>query len=425
MDNIRGKLLEFNSRLTELENTRIRNRLLIPGQRGKDGVQGPQGFQGSNGIQGGQSTLIGLQGHQGDHGAQGSQGMQGPQGIQGFIGERGIQGAQGFQGNQGNQGNQGTQGMAGSQGNAGLQGIQGSDGLSGVDGAQGAQGAQGFFGIPISVPGNLMTIDAPKTAGTYLIDWPMTSTGSRSPVIFITMAAGGGGSGATRANSLPDLAISPGGAGGGGGFIRRLPIYNDNNISQLSVNVGSGGFGGTFFGSGNGQTGFDSTFRMIYTSFDSDSTLLRCRGGGGGSASGPASSFPIVTGGYGGGVILDPVGIAGNTAVVICSDASGQQVGTTTIPVESSNINGYYESGSGGLCAGNPTEATPGAPGVTNAKTAIKPPLTVGVIAAGGSSGMIQYGAGANTIIYNLGGTAVDIPGIDGTQGVFILEYLF
>lgn len=422
---IRRKIAELNSRLTDAEEINATRQLLTPGVRGRDGAQGSQGYRGAQGTQGISSTVVGFVGNQGFQGLQGNQGSQGSDGFQGDIGYQGTQGNQGVQGTQGSVGNQGFIGIQGDIADIGFRGTQGPDGSQGPVGAQGSIGNQGFIGVPISAPGSVIAIVPAKTDGAYIEAWPLNANGVPSRVIFITLAAGGGGSGATLANGLGDLAIGPGGAGGGGGFIRRLPIYYDSNIIALTINVGAGGAGGT---TGAGSNGADSDFNIIYgASSGRGTSLLRCRGGGGGSVSGPVSTYPIVTGGYGGGVVLEPSPIAGNSQVEICADALGQRVDSsgTIRPVESANINGYYESGSGGLVASVSTTLVPGAPGVTNAKIGTKLPSQPGVVAAGGSSGMIGFGSGANTIVYNLGGTTAILTGLNGSSGVFILEYLF
>ncbi len=402
-----------------------------PGQPGRAGIIGAQGLQGSQG----------LQGIQGPNGFSGDQGNIGNQGMIGITGSQGYQGSQGFVGYSGITGNQSDLGVQGSQGNfgaIGLNGQQGSFGIIGntnnVPGTPGIQGSQGFTGQQGMLPtGFILRRDTYQSMiGEYNIPWPLDSSGVQSPLIFITMAAGGGGSGGTSTN-----VSGPAPAGGAGGFIRRLPIYYESGMQNLRFSVGFGGFGGTASGSlaNPGSSGQNSTFKINFTS-DNFGLKLICQGGGGGGAR--ISGQTILVAGNGGGVILEQTSVGGNIQRIICPQANGhtlQLLITNVIPPESSNINGNYESGSGGISAGISAlgagnNATPGAPSVIHMKSnglisgSLVPPNNV-VSAIGGASGMINYGFGANTVLFPSSGTPPAFNGLPGGNGVLILEYYF
>ncbi len=425
MNNFANKLNELGIILDSIENREYYQCIPVPGSKGQNGPQGKRGFQGQYGFQGMESDLQGNQGTQGSNGIQGLSGsnglvgQNGNQGNQGSVGQQGLQGLIGGQGNQGNQGNQGQQG------NQGLQGSQGSIGIQGQSGTQGQQGFMGAQGMAIVVPsGNTVMFYTNNNIGTFTIPWPLTSAGLPSPIIFITLAAGGGGSGGTDIATLLDVS-APGGSGGGGGFVRRLSVEYEPTMTDIQFTVGFGGPGGLGAPT-SGSPGGDSSFNIVFNNNNINTgTILRCIGGGGGTPGGIAVDYPQVASGYGGGVQLDPTLNAGNLPRIICPNANGHLINTidqsTAIPVESSKINGYFESGSGGVCATSTPGPILGAPNVTNSQVTTASPFAL--LGPGGTSGVTVSGRGANTIDYM--GESTGLPGLTGNTGIFIMEYLF
>ena len=422
------RINRIDAKLSELENRQSFLGIPIPGATGLVGQQGQYGQQGDSGIQGNDNDQQGNQGNQGAQGTQGSVGLGNLSGSIGFQGSQGQQGLIGLNGFNGSQGISGLVGSVGNNGNQGQQGQQGNNGANGMQGLQGAQGLRGTQGLAATLPAdNTVAFFMLSSPGTQTIPWPLTLSGTQSPIIFITMSAGGGGSGGTDVITLVDVP-APGGSGGGGGFVRRLPIRYESTMTGFDVSIGAGGGGGLGI-VGNptaGLPGGDTTFKINFSGVNNTGINLRCFGGGGGNPGGLAANYPQMTSGYGGGVRLDASGTSGNLPRIICQNAVGHVINTidqsTAIPVESSKINGYFESGSGGVCALNIGGTVTGAPNVSNLQLATPSDVITGSIGPGGSSGIPTSGRGANTIDFI--GESTGLPGLTGNNGVFIMEYL-
>ena len=441
MSNIIPSIISIENKLNRIEDeiNSYKKNIGPVGVSGRSGIFGMKGFDGQQGFQG----SIGQQGSQGIIGDSGNQGNQG---TQGSFGIQGSQGLSGLSGVVGNQGAFGTVGMDGIQGVQGFFGVPGSIGFSGnsnnISGAQGFQGQQGATGSQGMVPTGFILRRDEYLANIvdYNIPWPIDSSGNPSPLIFVTMAAGGGGSGGSSGNPSSGVSISVLGAapsGGGGGFVRRLPIYYEANITSIVARVGFGGIGGS--GSSTtataGSNG-DNTRMKINYSINNSGLDIICVGGGGG---GPRIfNQAILMAGYGGGVVLDNTVVGGNSQRIICQNANGEVFNlptfTITTPSETSNITGNYESGSGGYCARIPPfifpddqAVSPGSPSIIYSRR-YEPDLGNTVTASGGASGLVNYGFGAHSSEFRFNPQTINIlpyNGLSGGNGVLILEYYF
>ena len=400
---------------------KFRRIIAPPGQSGRIGIHGLNGIGGQQGFQGaigpiGSSGDIGINGLQGNQGSLAAQGYQGLEGLRGYIGLGGDIGLNGSNGLQGFQGSYGLNGQSGSQGFIGNQ--------NNINGNQGQQGFQGSVGSQGITPNRfiLRSVEYQASQIEYNIPWPLDSIGNPTPLIFVTMVAGGGGSGGTIAP------FPPGAAGGGGGMVRRLPIYYEIGMTNIIFTVGRGGPGGQVTTVAfDGVAGENSTFYIQYT--NSSGFKIICYGGGGGTRS--ALNVLTQIGGYGGGVTLDNTPVGGNLQRIICQNTNGSQIDVTNtllVPVESSNVNGHYESGSGGQASfyvglGFGIAITPGAPSITNMRRNVPLFSTDDPVSStGGTSGLIGYGYGGNTIIIKQDSIG---PGLSGADGILILEYYF
>lgn len=238
-----------------------------------------------------------------------------------------------------------------------------------------------------------------------------------------------------------------GGPGGGGGFVRRFPLYFANGFS-MQVQIGAGGLGGIGGGPnpsnnpGSGQNGGDTFFYVSYAS-PTTGSILRAFGGGGGQAGLliPDLNYFTPAGGSGGGVQIDgippPPGFPAMTAIplrTLAATVNGEKWQLDQItgaiiaatPPSPSNVNGYYESGSGGrttypYIAGFGYSISPGAPSPTYSKTVAVPPSGTFTGSAGGASGLVNYGYGADSV--SLTGPSDGSAGLNGGDGAFIIEY--
>lgn len=386
-------------------------------------ILGPTGPAGAQGPTGPPSGIVGPTGLPGKDGATGPQGLPGPTGPTGPAGA------------------DGPAGPAGADGATGPAGAAGAAGVAGADGATGPTGAQGPTGPGGSGGGNLVKLVYDSPLDTKItIPWPITSNNTPADIIWVTMSAGGGGSGGCNVNA-PGIVGAP---GGGGGFIRRLPIYYSTIYNFLDAQIGRGGQGGIGTGPNpannpsNGGFGGDTFLRLT------PQNTIRALGGGGGGAAFNYADLGGYTpsGGYGGGVqideIIQPFGII-NLLIpkrTLVSIARGERwqidpnTGAITqiTPPETSFLNGYYESGSGGRTGysvglGDQITLSPGAPSLTSVRT-VSNTVSSSIICAGGSSGLPNYGYGADSIELSIFGISQGYAGLNGGDGVIIIEYM-